>query len=111
MDPNRYEESGAQGPPQDGSQIGNQGQWQGAPGGTGLLGAAPIAAAGLARGATVVNSPTIAKIGEAGPEMVVPLKARAGNRIQPDVLEGRLSQPKVPGVRYSRYKTFTDRSY
>lgn len=38
---------------------------------------------------TVVTEPTIAKVGENGPEMVVPLNPRAGNHLQPDILQGR----------------------
>jgi hypothetical protein len=105
IDPNRYEDPGAQGADSPGGvPVPNQDQWLKPP-------VTPqFAGAGLAKGATIVSSPTIAKIGEAGPEMVVPLKARAGNRVQPDVLEGHISPPRTPGIRYSRYKTFTDRS-
>ena len=53
---------------------------------------------------TVVTRPTIAKLGEEGPEAVVPLTPRAGNKMQPDLLEGRIAEPSVPGIRYSRYK-------
>lgn len=55
---------------------------------------------------TLVTSPTIARIGEKGPEAVVPLTPRPGNKMQPDILEGHVSAPRVPGVRYSRYRTF-----
>lgn len=55
---------------------------------------------------TVVTKPTIAKLGEKEPEMVVPLHSKAANRIQPDILEGRISPPRVPGVHYSRYRSF-----
>ena len=60
----------------------------------------------FARGGTVVSQPMIAKLGEHGPEAVIPLNARAQNRMQPDMLEGHITAPKVPGVRYSRYRTF-----
>ena len=110
VDPNRYMAPAAQ---QDISgDIPNQNQWQSAPGGgvgQGIRTAAE-AAVGLADGSTLVTKPTIAKIGERGPEMVVPLQARAGNRVQPDVLEGHIQAPKVPGIKYSRYKSFTDRA-
>ena len=53
----------------------------------------------------IVTSPTIAKIGERGPEAIVPLTPRAGNKLQPDMLEGHIAGPRVPGVRYSRYKS------
>ena len=54
----------------------------------------------------IVTKPTFARIGEHGPEAVVPLTPRAGNHLQPDILEGHVSGPKVPGVRYSRYRGF-----
>lgn len=59
---------------------------------------------------SIVTRPTKALIGERGPEMVVPLTPRSQNRIQPDVFEGHITPPKVPGMRYSRYKSYTDRS-
>ena len=107
MDPNRYEGDGMQGPPQSGEQIPNQNQWQSSPTPPPMMAGV---AAGLAKGATMVTQPTIAKIGESGPEMVVPMNASAHNRVQPDVLEGHITAPKVPGVRYNRYKAFTDRA-
>ncbi len=87
-----------------GEQIGNQSQWSQDPqshgGGGGLA-----AIAGLAHGA-IVTSPTIARIGESGPEAVVPLTPRAGNRLQPDLLEGHVVPKGVPGMRLSRYRSF-----
>lgn len=60
----------------------------------------------LAEHGTVVTKPTIVKLGEKEPEMVIPLHPKAGNHIQPDILEGRVSPPRVPGVHYSRYRSF-----
>ena len=57
-------------------------------------------------GGGIVTKPTLARIGERGPEAVVPLTPRPGNKLQPDLLEGHVTAPKVPGVRYSRYKSF-----
>lgn len=57
-------------------------------------------------GGSLVTKPTIAKIGEKGPEAVIPLNPRAGNKMQPDVLEGHVSAPRVPGLHFSRYRTF-----
>lgn len=70
-----------------------------------LGGLASMAMMGAAKG-TIVTKPTIARIGESGPEAVVPLTPRPGNHLNPDILEGHVSEPKVPGVRYSRYKTY-----
>ena len=56
----------------------------------------------LARG-KIVTRPMIARIGENGPEAVVPLTPRAGNHMQPDIMEGHITPPKTPGIRYSRY--------
>lgn len=80
------------------------------PGPTGPSGGDPEEGEGmgvpqLASG-TVVNKPIIAKLGEGGPEAVVPLTPRAGNKMQPDILEGRVPAPRVPGVHYSRYKGY-----
>lgn len=80
-----------QNPEQPDPQIGNQNQWNQPQ---------PM------KGGAIVTQPTIAKIGEAGPEAVVPLTPRASNKMQPDLLEGHITAPKVPGVRYSRYKSF-----
>jgi hypothetical protein len=61
---------------------------------------------GFAEG-TIVTKPTIAKLAEHGePEAVIPLTPRPANKMQPDILEGRISEPKVPGVRYQRYKGY-----
>jgi hypothetical protein len=104
-DPNRYMgQPPLEGP--DPGQVAASSQWNQPPTAGRLPGLASLAAAS----GTVVTSPTIAKIGEKGPEMVVPLKARGGNRIQPDVLEGHITPPKSPNIRYSRYRSFTDRS-
>jgi hypothetical protein len=54
----------------------------------------------------VVTKPTLVKLAEHGPEAVVPLTPRPGNRLQPDLLEGRMSAPHAPGVRYSRYRSY-----
>ena len=59
----------------------------------------------LAQG-RIVTKPMIARIGEKGPEAVVPLTPRPGNRLQPDILEAHVSAPKIPGIKYSRYKGF-----
>jgi hypothetical protein len=85
------------------------------PGPTGPPGADPMATdvgsdmgSGIPQlaGGTLITKPTIAKIGEAGPEAVVPLTPRPGNKMQPDIIEGRVAAPRVPGVHYSRYKSF-----
>jgi hypothetical protein len=65
-----------------------------------------LAEAALLGGGGIITKPTLARIGEKGPEAVVPLTPRPGNKMQPDLLEGRLSNPAVPGVKYSRYKSF-----
>ena len=69
-------------------------------------GPASDAALMMLGGGGIVTKPTLARIGERGPEAVVPLTPRAGNKLQPDLLEGHITAPKVPGVRYSRYKSF-----
>ena len=69
--------------------------------------AAPdLAELALLGGGGIVTKPTLARIGERGPEAVVPLTPRPGNKMQPDVLEGRIAAPRVPGVHYARYKSF-----
>lgn len=69
--------------------------------GGGLLGGILSAAQG-----TLVTKPTLARIGESGPEAVIPMNNRPGNKVQPDLLEGHLANPKIPGVKYSRYKGY-----
>lgn len=91
--------------------IGNQNQWnqpsqpsQSSPSSGGFLSTLG-GLFGLERGA-IVTSPTVARIGENGPEAVVPLTPRAGNRLQPDLLEGHIQPKGVPGMRLSRYRSF-----
>lgn len=73
-------------------------------GGSGLANAAMMM--GFDKG-TIVTKPTIAKLAEHGQaEAVIPLTPKAGNRMQPDILEGRITPPKVPGVKYSRYSSY-----
>ena len=62
--------------------------------------------AALLAGGGIITKPTLARIGEKGPEAVVPLTPRPGNKMQPDLLEGHMGMPHVPGVKYSRYKSF-----
>ena len=69
-------------------------------------GPAADAALMMLGGGGIVTKPTLARIGERGPEAVVPLTPRPGNKLQPDLLEGHVTAPKVPGVKYSRYKSF-----
>lgn len=76
-----------------------------APGGSG--GVVPEA---MAHG-KIVTSPTIARVGESGPEAVIPLTPRAHNKLNPDLLEGHITNPKVPGIRYSSYRHFTNRAF
>ncbi len=78
----------------------------------------------MARGGFAGRS-QIARVGESGPEMaggqivskpsivklekgdsVIPLTPRAGNKLQPDLLEGHLAAPKPSGLQYSRYKSY-----
>ena len=87
------------------SQWGNNNTSQQSPVGNILQGLAGKAL-GL-RGGSIVTQPTLAKIGEHGPEAVVPLTPRAGNKLQPDLLEGHITPAKVPGVRYSRYRSYS----
>ena len=90
---------------------GNQSQWnQSGNGGGGALAAGAKIALGL-KGGAIITEPTLARIGEHGPEAVVPLTPRATNKMQPDLLEGHITAPKVPGVRYSRYKSFAHQTY
>lgn len=57
-------------------------------------------------GGQIVTRPTYARLGESGPEAVVPLHPTPSAKLSPDLLEGHLSPPRVPGVKYSRYKSF-----
>ena len=57
-------------------------------------------------GGKLITSPVVARLGESGPEAVVPLTPRPGNKLQPDLLEGHVGAPRVPGVQYSRYRRF-----
>lgn len=59
----------------------------------------------------LVTHPVVARLGESGPEAVIPLTPRVGNKLQPDLLEGHGAAPKVPGVSYSRYKGFSNRAF
>ena len=59
----------------------------------------------------LVTKPTIARIADKGPELVVPMNSAAGNRVRPDMLEGHLQAPKVPGVRYQQFKGYVKPSY
>ncbi len=78
----------------------------------------------MARGGVAGRS-QVARVGESGPEMaggqivskpsivklekgdsVIPLTPRAGNKLQPDLLEGHLATPKPAGMQYSRYKSY-----
>lgn len=78
----------------------------------------------MARGGHAGSSMT-ARVAESGPEMaggkivtnpsivslekgdsVIPLTPRAGNKFQPDLLEGHLAAPKPQGMQYSRYKSY-----
>lgn len=60
----------------------------------------------LAAGGKLVTTPTIAKIGEKGPEAVIPLTPRAGNKLQPDILQGQVAAPSVPGMKLARYRGY-----
>lgn len=59
----------------------------------------------------LVTHPTVARLGEAGPEMVIPLNGKPGNHTRPDLLEGHLAQPQIKGVRYQRYRGFANKAY
>ena len=63
-------------------------------------------------GGTIVTRPTIAKLAEKGiPEAVVPLNPNAGSHVRPDLLEGEIKPPQLPGMRYRQYKGFSKLSY
>lgn len=64
--------------------------------------AADIAPLLLEKGA-IITQPSLVRLAEHGqPEAVVPLTPRAGNKMQPDLLEGHVAPPKPQGVNYSR---------
>lgn len=88
-----------------GSAAGDAGSGMGDAAETGADMAADAAIVGFKQGA-IVTKPTIARIGEKGPEAVIPLTPRAGNKMQPDIMEGHISAPRVPGIKYSRYRSF-----
>lgn len=71
-------------------------------GDTTALGPGPEA---MARG-KLVTQPTVARLGESGPEMVIPLNGKAGNHTSPRMLEGQLNMPHVGGMRYQRYRGY-----
>lgn len=56
------------------------------------------------QGDTLVHTPTIARI--AGGTQVIPFKPSATNKLQPDVLEGKVNPPKVPGMSLARYRGY-----
>ena len=64
----------------------------------------------LARG-KIVTTPTIARLGDRGPEAVIPLNSHVGAHVRPDMLEGHLQAPKVQGIRYQQAKGFVKPSY
>ena len=55
-------------------------------------------------GGQIVTQPSFVQL-EKG-EAVVPLTPRAGNKLQPDLLEGHVMSPHTPGIGYSRYKSY-----
>jgi hypothetical protein len=58
----------------------------------------------------LVTKPTIAKLGESGPEIVIPLNNAPGNHTRPDLLMGHLQPPQVQGLKYQRYKGYAART-
>jgi hypothetical protein len=70
----------------------------------------PLGYENAAKG-VLVTKPTIARVGESGPEAIVPLNNAAGNKVRPDLMEGHLQPPKVPGVRYQNFKGYIKPSY
>lgn len=52
----------------------------------------------------LVTKPTIARIGEKGPEAIIPLTPRAGNKLSPDLLRGFPS-----GIPHPRYQSLSRR--
>ncbi len=55
-------------------------------------------------GGKIVSSPSIVSLNKG--DSVIPLTPRPGNKFQPDLLEGHIAPPKVPGIQYSRYKSY-----
>lgn len=62
-------------------------------------------------GGKLVTQPTVARLGESGPEMVIPLNGKPGNHTRPDLLEGHLAPPQIKGMRYQRYRAFANKAY
>ncbi len=59
----------------------------------------------------IFTQPTIVKVAENHqPEAIIPLGGQ-GNKTHPDLLEGHLQPPKIPGLRYQRYKGFSNTAY
>ena len=52
----------------------------------------------------LVTKPTIARVGEKGPEAIIPLTPRAGNKLSPDLLKDFPS-----GIPHPRYRSFGGR--
>ena len=59
----------------------------------------------------LVTKPIIARVGESGPEAIVPLNNQPGNKVRPDLLEGHLAPPHMPGVRYQKFKGYVNPAY
>ncbi len=59
-------------------------------------------------GGKIVTSPTIAKLTD---EAVIPLNNKAGNHTNPSLLEGHLAPPHVNGMRYQRYKQYSNPAF
>jgi hypothetical protein len=55
-------------------------------------------------GGRVVTQPSLVKLNKG--EAVIPLTPRPQNKLQPDLLEGHLAAPKVPGLQFARYKSY-----
>jgi hypothetical protein len=72
--------------------------------------AGPMGYDNAARG-VLVTKPIIARVGENGPEAIVPLNNNAGNKVRPDLLEGHLAPPHVPGMRYQKFKGYKNPAY
>lgn len=67
----------------------------------------------------IVTQPMVARLGDkinpatgkTIPEAVVPLNNSPHNHVNPELLEGHLSPPKLAGMKYSRYKGFSSPAY
>ncbi len=59
----------------------------------------------------LVTHPIIARVGEKGPEAIIPLNNAPGNHVRPDMLQGHLAPPKVPGMRYQKFKGYVNPTY